>query len=244
MQFPTFWSLFNFQHPTKSQIIQDKHPILCFCEQHHAHFTYNSESTFHYENFLTYCLLKIVIFAKSGKFLDFLVILASHNSPINLFRTSISLVLLAQLQAYNDFRNNQTLRVICSVMALIQNLKFLKGGLLCCVSHFFFCNRPCSLYILPHENKIALRPFYHKKIFLIENKYKTPFGCLALIFCQKYLLEFLSKIISETLHTPNKTFLQLQKTKRNTLCNFSLLRDKINLWVTMQNVTESHKKFS
>ena len=119
-----------------------------------------------------------------------------------------------------------------------------KRGPLCCVSQFFFCNRPCSLYILPHENKIALRPFHHKKIFLIENEYKTPFGCLALIFCQRYLLEFLSKIISETLHTPNKTFLQLQETKCNALCNFSLLQDKINLWVTMQNATESHKKFS
>ena len=119
-----------------------------------------------------------------------------------------------------------------------------KGGPLCCVSHFFFCNRPCSFYILPHENKIALGSFYHKKLFLIENEYKTPFGCLALIFCQKYLLGFLSKIISETLHAPNKTFLQLQETKRNTLCNFSLLWDKINLWVTMQNATKSHKKFS
>ena len=109
---------------------------------------------------------------------------------------------------------------------------------------FFICNRPCSLCILPHENKIALSPCYHKKIFLTENGYKTPFGCLALIFCQKYLMGFLSKIIKETLHTPNKTFLQLQETKRNTLCNFSLPRDKINLWVTMQNATESHKKFS
>ena len=138
----------------------------------------------------------------------------------------------------------------CKSPSFCQHWKFFrippctKRGPLCCVSQFFFCNRPCSLYILPHENKIALRPFYHKKIFLIENEYKTPFGCLALIFCQRYLLEFLSKIISETLHTPNKTFLQLQETKCNALCNFSLLQDKINLWVTMQNATESHKKFS
>ena len=73
----------------KSQIVEDKHSTLCFCEQHHAHFTYNSESTFQYEIFLTYCHLKIVIFGKSDKILDFLVILASHNSPINLPNTHI-----------------------------------------------------------------------------------------------------------------------------------------------------------
>ena len=129
-------------------------------------------------------------------------------------------------------------------LKIFQNPPLQKKGGHCAVSPIFFCNRPCSVYILPHENKIALSPCYHNKIFLIENEYKTPFGCLALIFCQKYLLEFLSKIIKETLHTPNKTFLQLQETKRNTLCNFSLPRDKINLLVTMQNATESHKKFS
>ena len=73
----------------KSQIIEGKNSILCFCEKHHAHFTYNSEPTFQYEIFLTYCHLKIVIFAKCGKFSDFLVILASHNSPVNLQNTHI-----------------------------------------------------------------------------------------------------------------------------------------------------------
>ena len=29
----------------------------------------------------------------------------------------------------------------------------------------------------PHQNKKALSPFYHKKIFLIENECKTPLGC-------------------------------------------------------------------
>ena len=53
--------------------------------------------------------------------LDFVAILTSHNSP-----TPISLVLLAQLQAYNDFTKNQILKVICSVIALIKNLKFLQ----------------------------------------------------------------------------------------------------------------------
>ena len=71
----------------KSQIIEDKHSILCFCEQHHAHFIYDSEPTFQYEFFLTHCHLKIVIFTKSGVFLDFLVILASYNSPRNLQNT-------------------------------------------------------------------------------------------------------------------------------------------------------------
>ena len=73
----------------KSLIIEDKNSILCFCEQNHAHFTYKSEPTFQYEIFLTYCHLKIVIFAKSANFLDFLVILASHNFPINLQNTHI-----------------------------------------------------------------------------------------------------------------------------------------------------------
>ena len=95
----------------KSQIIEDKHSVICFSDQHHAQFTYDSESTFQYGNFLTYWYMKIVIFAKSGKLSDFTVNLASHNSPINLQNTQ-SLVLLAQHQAYNDFRKNQTLRVI------------------------------------------------------------------------------------------------------------------------------------
>ena len=38
---------------------------------------------------LTYCHLKIVIFAKSRRLLNFLAILASHNSPINLQNTHI-----------------------------------------------------------------------------------------------------------------------------------------------------------
>ena len=125
-QFLTFWSLYNFQHPMKSQIIDDKHSILCFCEQHHAHFTYNNEPTFQYENFLIYCHLKIVIFAKSGKFSDFLVILASHNPPINLQNTHIFGFAGTTPSLYNDFRKNLTLKVICSVMALIQNLKFFQ----------------------------------------------------------------------------------------------------------------------
>ena len=109
----------------KSQIIDDKHSILCFCEQHHAHFTCNSEPTFQHENFLIYCHLKIVIFAKSGKFSDFLVILASHNPSINLQNTHIfDFAGTTPSLLYNDFRKNLTLRVICSVMALIQNLKF------------------------------------------------------------------------------------------------------------------------
>ena len=66
------------------------------------------------------------------------------------------------------------------------------GGILCCVSQFLFCNMPCSLYILSHENKKASSPFYHKKMFLIENEYKTSSGCLTFIFCQKYLLGFSS----------------------------------------------------
>ena len=37
-----------------------------------------------------------------------------------------------------------------------------------------------------HENKKALSPFCHKKIFLIENECKTLIGCLTFIFCQKY----------------------------------------------------------
>ena len=84
-----FLQFVPFSAPMKSQIIEDKHSILCFCEQYHAHFTYNSEPTFQCENFLTYCDLKIMISAKSGKFSDFLVILASHNSPINLQNTHI-----------------------------------------------------------------------------------------------------------------------------------------------------------
>ena len=88
-QFPTFLSLSHFQCPVKSQIIEDKHSILCFCEQNDAHFTYNSEPTYQYKKKLTYCHLKIVIFAKSGKFLDFLAILASRNSAVNLQNTHI-----------------------------------------------------------------------------------------------------------------------------------------------------------
>ena len=38
---------------------------------------------------MTYCHLKIVIFANSGKFLDFLAILTTPNSPINLQNISI-----------------------------------------------------------------------------------------------------------------------------------------------------------
>ena len=39
-------------------------------------------------------------------------------------------------------------------------------------------------YISPHQNKKAKSPFYHEKIFLIENE--TPIGCLTFIFFQKY----------------------------------------------------------
>ena len=31
---------------------------------------------------------------------------------------------------------------------------------------------------MSHENKKALSPFSHKKYFLIENEYKTRYGCL------------------------------------------------------------------
>ena len=42
---------------------------------------------------------------------------------------------------------------------------------------------------LPHQNKEAWSPFYHKKIFLIENECKTPaFYILFLII--KYLQMF------------------------------------------------------
>ena len=68
-------------------IIEDKHLILCFFVEHHAHFIHNSEPTFQCENVLTYCHLKIMIFAKSGKFSD--LIFATHNSPINLQNTHI-----------------------------------------------------------------------------------------------------------------------------------------------------------
>ena len=84
-----FLKFVPFSTPNESQIIEDKHSVLCFCEQHHAHFTYNSEPTFQCENVLTYCHLKIMIFSKSGKFSDFFVILASHNSPINLQNTHL-----------------------------------------------------------------------------------------------------------------------------------------------------------
>ena len=73
----------------KSQIIEEKHSILCFCEQHHAHFTYNSKPTFQCEFILAYYHLKIMIFAKLSRFSDFLVILPSHNSPIKLQNTHI-----------------------------------------------------------------------------------------------------------------------------------------------------------
>ena len=93
MSFPprisNFLKFVIFPAPMKSQIIEDKHSILCSYEQNHAHFTYNSEPTFQYKKNLTYCHLKIVNFAKSGKFLDLLVILAFHSSPMNLQNTLI-----------------------------------------------------------------------------------------------------------------------------------------------------------
>ena len=78
--------------------------------------------------FLTYIKLVVHVLACTQAIthikwrrLDFVAILTSHNSP-----TPISLILLAQLQAYNDFRINQILKVICSIIALIKNLKFLQ----------------------------------------------------------------------------------------------------------------------
>lgn len=62
-------------------------------------------------------------FYKILQIFRFLAILASHLTLINLQNT---LVLLIQIQTYTDFRKNQTLKVICSVLALLQNLKFLQ----------------------------------------------------------------------------------------------------------------------
>ena len=54
----------------------------------------------------------------------------------------------------------------------------------------FFFHKKIKFYkgISPHQNKKVLRPFYHKKIFLIENECKTPWGCFTFIFCQKHFL--------------------------------------------------------
>ena len=41
---------------------------------------------------------------------------------------------------------------------------------------------------LSHENKKALSPFDHKKIFLIVKERKTPYGCLTFIYYQKWFL--------------------------------------------------------
>ena len=44
--------------------------------------------------------------------------------------------------------------------------------------------------ISSHENKKALCPFYHKKMFLIENECKAPVGCcLTFIFYQQYFYD-------------------------------------------------------
>ena len=39
-----------------------------------------------------------------------------------------------------------------------------------------------------HQNKKSLKSMLSWKIFLIENEYKTPIGCLIFIFYQKYFL--------------------------------------------------------
>ena len=38
------------------------------------------------------------------------------------------------------------------------------------------------------ENLKASSPFYHKKVFLIENECKVPYRYLTFIFYQKYFL--------------------------------------------------------
>ena len=58
---------------------------------------------------LTYCHLKIVIFTNSGKFLDFLAILTTPNSPINLQNIaiiSISVISISIISmSYNHSRS-------------------------------------------------------------------------------------------------------------------------------------------
>ena len=44
------------------------------------------------------------------------------------------------------------------------------------------------IYISKYLYTKIKKPFYHKKVFLIENECKTPYGCLTLIFYQKYFL--------------------------------------------------------
>ena len=81
-QFPTFRSLSHFQHPMKSQIIEDKHSILCFCEQ--------VNQPFNMRGFFDLLPLEKCDFCKIWQIFGlFLVILASHNSPTNLQNTHI-----------------------------------------------------------------------------------------------------------------------------------------------------------
>ena len=54
--------------------------------------------------FLSYCNLKIVIFANSGKFLDFLAILTTPNSPVNLQNISIISISVISM-SYNHSRS-------------------------------------------------------------------------------------------------------------------------------------------
>ena len=80
------------------------------------------------------------------------------------------------------------------------------------------------VFILSHENKKALRSFYHKKIFLIEYEYKTSYEYLTFTFDQNYFWPFKRQSHKMVKHT--------QVIHREFADN-----DKMDLWLFYFHVT-------
>ena len=100
---------------------------------------------------------------------------------------------LAQLQTYNYFRKNRVLTVICSVMALIQNLKFLQfcylGWQVLILQLLRICKEErYELYVLSYMGYMSYNHSTNLKQFKIFDL--TPIGWSTMEWPYKQMLYF------------------------------------------------------